>query len=139
MQQAFEGLLAGLRSPSYRAVIDATCDQMIFLPTDDKARRAKLHAALLETPQHVLVSTWEQLLAYDPTAAAEKCRLPFLYVGGVMPYDEARLRALCPQVVVGRTVGAGHFHQLEVPGQVNTMIDRFLDVCARTETRAAAA
>ena len=26
------------------------------------------------------------------------------------------------------TVGAGHFHQLEVPEQVNAMIERFLAV-----------
>jgi pimeloyl-ACP methyl ester carboxylesterase len=30
--------------------------------------------------------------------------------------------------VVGRTVGAGHFLQLEVPDQVNAMIERFLAV-----------
>jgi len=29
---------------------------------------------------------------------------------------------------VGITVGAGHFHQLEVPEQVNAMIERFLAV-----------
>jgi hypothetical protein len=40
--------------------------------------------------------------------------------------DLARLRQLCPRVVTGQTVGAGHFHQIEVPEQVNAMIDRFL-------------
>ncbi len=33
-----------------------------------------------------------------------------------------------PQLMLGRTVGAGHFHQLEVPDQVDAMIDRFLTV-----------
>jgi hypothetical protein len=28
------------------------------------------------------------------------------------------------------TVGAGHFHQLEVPEQVNAMIERFLHLAA---------
>ena len=31
-----------------------------------------------------------------------------------------------PQVVTGQTVGAGHFNMLEVPEQVNSMIERFL-------------
>jgi hypothetical protein len=31
-----------------------------------------------------------------------------------------------PTVVNGWTVGAGHFCQLEVPGQVNAMIEGFL-------------
>lgn len=42
--------------------------------------------------------------------------------------DMPRLRAVCPHVVTGQTVGAGHFHQLEVPEQVNAMIERFLAV-----------
>jgi hypothetical protein len=31
-------------------------------------------------------------------------------------------------VVTGQTVGAGHFHQLEVPEQITPMIERFLTV-----------
>jgi pimeloyl-ACP methyl ester carboxylesterase len=37
-----------------------------------------------------------------------------------------RLRAMRPDVTIGVTVGAGHFHQLEVPEQVNAMIERFV-------------
>src|SRR5207248_9077185 len=40
--------------------------------------------------------------------------------------DAIRLRAIKPDLEVGLTVGAGHFHQLEVPEQVNAMIERFL-------------
>lgn len=122
----FEQLLTGLRSPAYREVIDQVCDQLIFLPTDDKARRADLHARLLSTPQHVLAATWAGFLAYDPAPATARCQVPLLYVGGVMPFDEARMRELCPQLVVGRAVGAGHMLQREVPDQVNAMVARFL-------------
>jgi pimeloyl-ACP methyl ester carboxylesterase len=38
------------------------------------------------------------------------------------------LRAIKPDLELGITVGAGHFHQLEVPEQVNAMIERFLQV-----------
>jgi hypothetical protein len=38
----------------------------------------------------------------------------------------ARFRQLCPQLVTAQTIGSGHFHQLEVPDQVNAMIERFL-------------
>ena len=31
-------------------------------------------------------------------------------------------------MVFGQTVGSGHFCQLEVPGQVNAMLERFLGV-----------
>jgi hypothetical protein len=30
--------------------------------------------------------------------------------------------------MIGQTVGAGHFNQLEVPEQVNAMIERFLQI-----------
>ena len=33
-----------------------------------------------------------------------------------------------PGLHVGTTVGAGHFHRLEVPDQVNAMIERFFEV-----------
>jgi len=55
--------------------------------------------------------------------------LEFLYLAAASPLaDLARLRELCPHVMIGQTVGAGHFHQLEVPVQVNAMIDRFLEL-----------
>ena len=40
--------------------------------------------------------------------------------------DVMRLLEIKPDLEVGITVGAGHFHQLEVPEQVNAMIERFL-------------
>jgi pimeloyl-ACP methyl ester carboxylesterase len=42
--------------------------------------------------------------------------------------DALRLLEIKPDLAVGITVGAGHFHQLEVPEQVNAMIERFLAV-----------
>lgn len=39
-----------------------------------------------------------------------------------------RLKALVPQLQFGQTVGSGHFCQLEVPEQVNAMIDRFMKI-----------
>ena len=45
--------------------------------------------------------------------------------------DVNRFRELCPQLMVGQTVGAGHFSNQEVPEQVNAMIERFLTIVAR--------
>jgi len=42
--------------------------------------------------------------------------------------DALRLLEIKPDLEVGITVGAGHFHQLEVPEQVNAMIERFLAI-----------
>ncbi|HEX2736339.1 MAG TPA: alpha/beta hydrolase [Polyangiaceae bacterium] len=126
--QTFLQLAQGLRSPQYRDVIGQVCDRMIFLPTDDPTRRKQLHEAMLETPQPVLAASWQRFLEYDASAALSALRLPFLYVGAVMPCDELELKRVCPQVAIGRSVGSGHMHQLEVPDQVNAMIEQFLRI-----------
>ncbi len=52
-----------------------------------------------------------------------------LYIDADTPNtDLERFGELCPQLVIGRIVGSGHFIQLEVPDQVNSMILRFLNV-----------
>jgi hypothetical protein len=33
-----------------------------------------------------------------------------------------------PTITIGQTVGSGRFNQLEVPVQVNLMIERFLSI-----------
>jgi pimeloyl-ACP methyl ester carboxylesterase len=45
----------------------------------------------------------------------------------VVHTDLAR-RELCPQLLTAQVAGSGHFVQLEVPGQVNAMIDRFIRI-----------
>ncbi len=81
-------------------------------------------------PRHVAISAWENgFFGWDTAVAATACGAPFLYIDAGTPnVDLDRLAALCPTLLVGRTVGAGHFHQLEVPDQVNAMIDRFVAV-----------
>jgi pimeloyl-ACP methyl ester carboxylesterase len=58
------------------------------------------------------------------------CEIPVLLIraGVDADSDVLRLLAIKSDLEVGITVGAGHFHQLEVPDQVNGMIERFLAV-----------
>jgi hypothetical protein len=50
-------------------------------------------------------------------------------VHGGIPADLARLRQLRPDaLVVASVAGAGHYMTLEVPDQVNAMLDRFLQI-----------
>ena len=57
-----------------------------------------------------------------------RCEVPALLLRARLAEDSDVLRAreLKPDLEIGITVGAGHFHQLEVPEQVNAMIERFL-------------
>jgi pimeloyl-ACP methyl ester carboxylesterase len=119
-------LLEGLRSPEYPQIARRFVERM-FLPTDDPERRAWIVEGMTSAPQHVFSSVAEHVWSVDLSAAATGCKVPSLYIQAASPRPELdRLAQLFPQLVVGRTVGAGHFNMLEVPDQVNAMIERFL-------------
>ncbi len=66
---------------------------------------------------------------FDGVSALSQVLVPVLSVGSAVPANApADLRAVCPAITIGQTVGAGHFSQLEVPEQVNAMIERFMAV-----------
>jgi len=68
--------------------------------------------------------------AWHGVAALALCNVPTLMLRSTLgpSPDAVRLRAIKPDLQVGITVGAGHFHQLEVPEQVNSMIERFIQL-----------
>jgi hypothetical protein len=72
----------------------------------------------------------ENLILRRGGAEAAMCIVPALSIAAQPLADVARFRALCPRVVVGQTVGAGHFNNRLVPERVNAMIERFLTTTA---------
>lgn len=122
-------LVPGLRGADYQSVARSFVEQTMFLPTDDPALKARVIEEMAEAPQHVMVSAAEDMFVRDGPKMASACRVPFLYITGTTPRSDLdQLRELCPQVVIGQTVGAGHFSQLLVPDQINAMIARFLSL-----------
>src|SRR5579859_2715687 len=116
----------GLQTPAYREVLRQFLEGT-FSPADNQERKAHLLEQMTAAPQHVVVSTWEGMFAWDSAAAAAACKAPVLYIDtGTPNVDVLRFHELCPQLVLGKIVGSGHFLELEVPEQVNAMIDRFL-------------
>ncbi len=58
--------------------------------------------------------------------------MPVLYIEAAHRLaDMDRFAALCPQLVTGTAVGSGHFLSLEVPEQINPMIDWFVSLHVR--------
>ncbi len=93
----------------------------------DPALQARVQEDMHAVPAHVANSAVANITLWDGEAAARECRVPALHIGAEDPHnDAAALRALNPCLRTGQTVGAGHFNQLEVPDQVNAMIERFL-------------
>jgi pimeloyl-ACP methyl ester carboxylesterase len=127
MKAAIAPFLEGLASPDYEQAAAAFIEQRLFAPGDDAARRARITTQMCQTPQHVMSSAFQNLIAFDSESAARACKVPVLLIDAEAPIpDRARFKAACPQLVTAQTAGAGHFHQLEVPDQVNAMLERFL-------------
>lgn len=123
------GFVDGLKSPEYQNVTRGFVNNVLFLATDDAERRARITEEMAGAHQHVMASAMECIFSCDTAASATGCLVPALLINAAAPLaDLNRLRELCPHVMIGQTVGAGHFNHLEVPEQVNAMIERFLQV-----------
>jgi pimeloyl-ACP methyl ester carboxylesterase len=128
---AIPGLLEELRGPDYRNVLREYASRALFIPTDDEQRKEHILQSMSSTPQHVVVSAFEGLRDYDPSEAAGGLALPGVYIAAdeLQPRsDMTRFHEMFSDIQYGKTVGSGHFCQLEVPEQVNAMIERFLAV-----------
>jgi pimeloyl-ACP methyl ester carboxylesterase len=127
---ALPRFLEQLRGAAYREVIRGCVSNVLFISSDDQERKERIVQQMSSAPSMWL---WRQSRArdYDPTAAGGGLTVPCLYVAANEPQprsDMGRFREMFPQVLDGKTVGSGHFCQLEVPEQGNAMIDRFLAI-----------
>ena len=64
---------------------------------------------------------------FAPSSSAMRSRHRVVAADEAQPRsDMSRFHEMFPDILYGKTVGSGHFCQLEVPEQINAMIDRFL-------------
>ena len=98
-----------------------------YLPTDNPAWVGGLEERLAAIPDHVIVRAWQAMSAYEPSESLRQMKCPYLYIDSGQPdIDLDLVRELCPQLVVGKTVGAGHKALQDVPDQINAMLNRFI-------------
>jgi pimeloyl-ACP methyl ester carboxylesterase len=103
--------------------------EQMFLPTDDPARRARIVQTMTAVPNDIAIPLVRAIAAFDAMAALRECKVPVLTISSAVPTnDAASLLEASPTMTIGQTVGAGHFLMLEVPEQVNPMIERFLAI-----------
>jgi pimeloyl-ACP methyl ester carboxylesterase len=127
---ALPSFIEALRERTYRDAVRHYVSTVLFLPTDDGDRCAEILTQMPETPQHVMIAAIEGMRDFDPDRALGNVQVPALYVAAddTPLTDLPRLRELLPNLQFGQTVGAGHFCQLEVPAQVNAMLERYLAI-----------
>ncbi|HSK98185.1 MAG TPA: alpha/beta hydrolase [Euzebyales bacterium] len=128
LAQAAQPMLDALRTAEWRDVVHGFVDTG-FIASDDPRLRQRAHAEIERLTQHAVVGTWEAAGSWDAEPAIRACRVPVLYVeSGMGLCNLDGFAALCPQLVVGRTVGLGHNQMLATPDQAAAMIDRFVAV-----------
>lgn len=125
-----------------RVTLRHLINDAFFIPTDDTARRAHILDVMMAAPDNLLVSGAYMLRDHDPSHAKGRITAPTLFIGADEPSprsDLQRLKEIVPQVEIGRTVGSGHFCQMEVPDQVNAMLAQFLKLNLREDGATASA
>jgi len=130
LRQAAAKHAADLRGPDFEGTQRRFVDGF-FLPTDDPRIKERVldGMASLSPPRAAVSSLEDHILVWDGGAAAAACTVPALLITAATPLSDLdALRHAVPRLVVGQTVGAGHFNNRLVPDQVNAMIDRFLEV-----------
>ena len=124
-------LIERWRQPDYLGDLGEFIGTM-FSDLDTPETRAEITAQMLATPRHVLTSAMWHVAHNDHAEATAANPGPLLAIyAGLFPVDLAAVGALVPGCMVGQTVGSGHFNLVEVPEQVNAMIERFLEKCVR--------
>jgi pimeloyl-ACP methyl ester carboxylesterase len=84
---------------------------------------------MMAMPNDVAIPMVQAMARFDAMSVLRVLDVPVMCIQSAAPMnDPADLVDACPWITLGQTVGAGHFPQLEVPRQVNAMIERFLEV-----------
>jgi len=134
---AIPEFLQRLRGPDYVLALRKLVSSTFFVASDDPVRKAHILDEMTKTPQQVMASSYQGLGEFRADDAKGRIVVPSLYVAADEPSprsDMAQLLELVPQLSLGRTVGSGHFCQLETPDQVNAMIARFIAVTLGART-----
>jgi pimeloyl-ACP methyl ester carboxylesterase len=125
----FERFAVDLAGPEGEAVRRDYVEQVAG-ETIDEVRRRRIVETMCAVPLNIAAAAIRGVNEWEGAAALARCEVPVLVLrtgpGGSNAPE--RLLALKPDVHVGITVGAGHFHQFEVPEQVTPMIERFLRI-----------
>ena len=122
LEAVIKAIEAGNQEPRRQLI-----ETQMFLPTSDRKLVEDVTAAMMAAPSHVAASALRGILKFDGKTVAAQCKVPALHLATTNPSNPPHLMSQwLPNVVNGWAVGAGHVLQLEVPDQVNAMIEDFL-------------
>jgi pimeloyl-ACP methyl ester carboxylesterase len=134
-RKEFEGFIAQLEDPDGDEARRAFIEGM-FLPTDDVHLKNRIVETMCSAPAKVAVEVLRGVIAWNGLGSLLLCNIPLLVLRSNCEGSNApdRLLSLKPDIHIGVTVGAGHFHQLEIPEQVAMMIETFIERVVMPQT-----
>jgi pimeloyl-ACP methyl ester carboxylesterase len=128
-RRVFEKFVADMEGPdgeaARRAWVEAGAES-----ADGADRRHHIVETMCGVPLRLAAAAIRGVIEWTGPAALAACKVPTLVLRSVTggSNDPARLLPHKPDLHFGMTVGAGHFHQLDVPEQVIPMMERFIRV-----------
>lgn len=129
-RESMKPFLDPLRLPAYRANAEKSVEY-ITQGMKDLTVRAEVKKAMLNTPQHVMVSAFEGML--DPTiwpTATDKIKVPTLALmansGNWNSEYEKYVRELSPGIEYQTWSGVSHFLMMDEPQKFNDTVLAFL-------------
>lgn len=126
-----------MRGPNFRDALRGVSEPF-FGELDDEDLKRRIQDGMA-APQHVLISSAEHLAGFVERSAAGgdaatvgAWMAPACFIAAQMQMNDIdRFQSLCPDLLMGQTVGSGHYVTLGVPDQVNAMLERFLRLVLR--------
>jgi hypothetical protein len=120
--------IAELQDPYRLNFAEALVKTVLLNPTD-KTKSIAI-TAFNTTSRAALISTYQNLLEWDKFSQQKirNCNMPVLNIQTSYPFcNENSLAKLCYNIITRKVVGSGPWATLEVPAQVNVIIEQFLN------------
>jgi pimeloyl-ACP methyl ester carboxylesterase len=132
LQESVQPLITAMEGPAHYEARKEMAASTIG-PFVDPELRDTLIATMCAPERHVAAEAFASVVEWDGAKVLCGLTVPVLAITAGMggpggPTDASRLLGECPKLLTGATVGAGHFIQLEVPHQVNAMLERFIEL-----------
>lgn len=127
--QAIQDHIHDLENPACKNFAKRLVEE-VFLHTKEENKQMAIRA-FETTSKAALASTYKNLLEWDKTSSHKlaQCTMPILSIQSSTPFcTEESLQKVCPHLKVSKVLGSGPWATLEVPNQINSMIERFLEI-----------
>jgi pimeloyl-ACP methyl ester carboxylesterase len=132
-QQVLEGLVPVLEGPGWAAALQGFLGSP-WPASTSPALKARVIDEIGRGPAQLAAPMMRDVMSTDWAEQLTAGAYPLLYVHGIVPLEIDRLHHLRPDALIAAAAAGGHYMTLQVPDQVNAMLDRFLDIVESTGT-----